>query len=544
MNLMCDFVFALGEEWMSLLAGAAATFVVFVMGIPALISQTFIPDGLRSLHKERIESKWSGIFWSQIRLILVLLILASPISKHLCNAFGSWNWLLELVWAIAFFLLTRKILIQGTKHLAENFDTSRNIGEHLTQIIIENATKNLHSHGEISKKDIDALGVVSKEIPQGAVKNTFLDECETLINLLLNRKSESRTIHTIGEILEKAISPCVNTDDTKANEENIRKALGVLIRAYQKTQPSTTKESLRLRSRIVDSIREIGIKAIDRGDHSSFLYATEEITNGMASHYDINKEVIKEDIEAIGHLAKELPHGTTKHEFLEQCEALLEHLLDAKGKKDYEAVGEILEKVVYPSINAEDVDVTEGNVCKALDIMSLAYNKMHLNPKESNSYLALKIGGYIREIGAKSIQRGDLFSFKYAVDKLSNIEGASKEMYALGDAALKGGHMPEAVSMVRTLGSRVRQKSSMAGLPLYKDKVAYAWLGLVVRIGKQGFSAANFADIQITSLLSPIETQPEFLKSFFTDAKNHFYRLADFSTADAILELQQKRYPA
>ncbi|MDX1910612.1 MAG: hypothetical protein SFV22_03955 [Saprospiraceae bacterium] len=396
-TIFLDFKYALDVEWMSEVASVAVTFVVFIMGVPALISQTFIPDPLRSVYRRRLDGKWSKVFAWQIGFLFMLLLLSFPGVSNMAAGNQFWEW----TFALVLLGISALVLILCAFHLVNNFKESQNIGERLARNIVKDAI----------------------------------------------------------------------------------------------------------------------------------------------TCFDQNRSIPKTDLEDLGLLARELPMGTTKTFFLEETEKLMEHLLDYKGKKDMDNISQILEKVVCPSINTDGTKANEENIRKALDMLLLAYHKIHQDPIEKNSYLIQKIGGYIREIGTKVIQRGDLSSFMYATDKLSQIEGASKEMYTLGDAALKHGYMPEAVAMVRNLSSRVRQQSAAADLPFHKDKRSFSWLGLIARIYIKDGWARNFAERQLTNLLKPLETQPEFMKSLFNDAQVHFYRQADFSTADAILELQQKRYP-
>jgi hypothetical protein len=395
--MFLDFKYALHVEWMAEVASVAVTFVIFIMGVPALISQTFIPDPLRSVYRNRLDGKWKRVFIVQIAFLLILLFLSLPGVAN-CVAGSYWG---EWLFAGLLLVISAFVLYSCARHLINNFKDSQNIGERLAGKIVVNAKEFYNQHHSIEKTDLDDLGL----------------------------------------------------------------------------------------------------------------------------------------------LARELPLGTTKTVFLEETEKLLEYILDYKGKKDMDSIGQILEKVVCPSINTDATKANEENIRKALDMLLLAYHKIHQDTAEKNSYLIQKIGGFIREIGIKVIQRGDLSSFMYATDKLSQIEGASKEMYTLGDAALRHGYMPEAVAMVRNLSSRVRQQSAAADLPFHKDKRSFSWLGLIARIYSKGGWARNFAERQLTNLLKPLETQPEFMKSLFTDAQVHFYRHADFSTADAIQELQQKRYP-
>jgi hypothetical protein len=396
MILFVDFAFALGGEWMSEVAGAAAAFVVFVMGIPALISQTFIPDGLRSLHKEYLDGKWASLLWKQITVILILLLMSVPGLSSLVEGkcFGEW------IWALVFYSLALWVLIVGTHQLIEIFKATKNPGQALTEKIVADTIETFDPKIGIAKKTIDDLGVISREIPLGSLKTQYLEEIEKIIEYLLDLQDASNNAY-IDDLMQKVISPCVNVDPTKVNEEN---------------------------------------------------------------------------------------------------------------------------------------------VLKALDILALVYHKTHQSPLGSQSYLIPKTGRYICEIGLKAIQRNDLSSFKYATDKLALIAGASREMYILGDAALRAGYMPQAVTMVRKLSSRVRLKSAEADLLFHKDKRSFSWLGLIARLHQQNGSAQRFAEAQLTNMLRMLDVTT--LKALFDDAQIHFYKSADFSSADAVLELQKKRYPA
>lgn len=137
MLLFVDFKFALSGEWMSEVAGVAATFVIFVMGIPALISQTFIPDSLRSLCKEYLDGRWPAIFYIQVIIILMLLVLSMPG----VSSFAEGQRLLEWGGAIFFYGLALFVFITGTCQLIKIFKATKNPGQALTEKIVENTLK-------------------------------------------------------------------------------------------------------------------------------------------------------------------------------------------------------------------------------------------------------------------------------------------------------------------------------------------------------------------------------------------------------------------
>ena len=103
--------------------------------------------------------------------------------------------------------------------------------------------------------------------------------------------------------------------------------------------------------------------------------------------------------------------------------------------------------------------------------------------------------------------------------------------------------MKAAVVASRKLGDRVRKVISAREPDWVEDKRVCAWLGLVARIYQKGGHAQRFAETQIEVVLEQPHVKPDETGPTLKNAINHFYRLADFATADAILMLQQKRYP-
>ena len=392
----------LSEEWAATAIGIAITYAVFIMGIPALIFQTFIPEALRNVYNRRLMRGSHWVFTTQILLILILLWMVNP---KVCGLEA--RGVPSETSAYLIFWLTVLILLIGHIHLIWKFNSSQYIGRQLSKTISKSALVHFKKEKEIKKEDLEDLGLLAVELPHGSIKNTFLDALGQLIEDILNVKdSRPEEINkAIGDIVEKTVDPSVTNNVEKANAENMKKALEVLSFAFNQGQ------------------RRIG-----NGDDKSYF-----------------KTII------------------------------------------------------------------------------------------SNS---------IKEIGVCAVLRKDLPSVMNAIEKLSQIEGASRDVYTLGDSALQQGYMKASVVASRKLGDRVRKVIAGREPDWVEDKRVCAWLGLVARIYEKDGHAKQYAETQIEVVLEQPHVKKEEITLILKNAQNYFYRrLADFSTADAILELQQKRYP-
>ncbi len=273
---------------------------------------------------------------------------------------------------------------------------------------------------------------------------------------------------------------------------------------------------------------------------------SEKIVNDAIRYFDENKKLNKKDLEDLGLLARELPAGRIKNAFLEQCERLVEYLLNVpKASRDTKLIGEVLEDAVCLSVTYDGAQVNNENMRKVLDILILTYSYIHRNDKkDESSYLNTTIGNCMKEIGIKAMLKNDLPSVMDAVEKLSAIEFTSREMFVLGNEALLQGHVQTAVAVVRKLGGKVRNIMNPGEMITYDEKRTYFfWLGLVAKIYELRGSARNFAERQLQNVISASGDRQEEIESLFKETQVHFYHLADFATIDAVKGLEEVLFP-
>lgn len=268
----------LDAEWLASAVGIAITFVVFIMGVPALIFQTFIAGALRDVYNERLANSWSRLFKFQIGLILLIFLFSNTgiYKTEYCLDHPFVAWLISLLITGAL----SAILLSGFFSLTRIFQSSRNIEQQLSQKIADDAIRYFEQHNTVPKKDLEDLGILARELQGGRIKNIFLEQCERLVEYLLNIPQEHRDIKLIGEILDEAVCLSVTYDGAHFNDENMRKALDILSFTYSHTQHHTTGDtsSSYLNTTIGNCMKEIGIKAMLKNDLPAVMDAVEKLS--------------------------------------------------------------------------------------------------------------------------------------------------------------------------------------------------------------------------------------------------------------------------
>ncbi len=394
------FSLGLSDEWTSTAIGIAITYSVFIMGVPALIFQTFIPEALRNVYNKRMMGRSHIVFTTQILLVILLLWIVNP---KVCGLDCPVHSDVIPYWV---FWLTCLILLIGHVHLIWKFNTSQYIGKQLSKSIAKSAIAHFKKEKAIKKEDLEDLGLLAVELPHGSIKNMFLDEICQLIEDILG------------------------VSDSKPEEKN-------------------------------------------------------------------------------------------------------------------KAIGEIVEKTVDPSVTSSVEKTNAENMKKALEVLSFAFNQgqRRIGTSDDKSYFKTIISNSIKEIGVCAVMRKDLPTVMNAIEKLSQIDGASRDVYTLGDSALQQGYMKASVVASRKLGDRVRKVIAAREPEWEEDKRVCAWIGLVARIYQKGGHAQRYAETQLEVVLEQAHVKPTEIVLTLRNAQNYFYRrLADFSTADAILELLEGRY--
>jgi hypothetical protein len=177
-------------------AGIAITFVVFIMGVPALIFQTFIAGSLRDVYNERLGRGWSQFVYR-----------AAGADRGDCSCwatsgFDDWYVVRQphmpggLFPAVVTVWCCCSVLGLGLFSLIRNFQSfaeHRAVGwpKRLPTTPFYGISKNTNT---VPQKDLEDLGILARELRSGRVKNDFLEQCERLVEFLLKAPREQRDL--------------------------------------------------------------------------------------------------------------------------------------------------------------------------------------------------------------------------------------------------------------------------------------------------------------------------------------------------------------
>jgi hypothetical protein len=406
----------LNDEWFASAVGIAITFVVFVMGIPALLFQTFIPESYRSIYNKRLGSEWRRSLTKHLGLVLLLFILSH--SGIIGAGFWFLNYLFciwlptfgkettcffaEIVYSATILILLVIVLIRGYEYLLKNFRGPDNLGKLLTENIVKTIQAEYPRAKDIKIKaeDLEDLEVLAKSLPEGEVKNQYLKQCENLVEFFLKQEPlDGPVLHNISDVLEKAVCQSVTYDGGQANRENKRKALDILLLTY---------------------------------------------------------------------------NGLPKRDDLEQV------------------------------------------------------------------YLKRTIASCMKDIGERALAKDDILLATQILEKLSELEATEQEMFTLASAALDKGEVRVPVMSTKILAGKTRnmflKKDSLSAA---ERRVFYFWFAMTAKIHAIGGAARDFSNRQIARMRHDFAYRRDALISLLTETKGYFYTQADFKTLDSLAGLEE-----
>lgn len=287
----------LGNEWLASAVSIAITYVVFVMGIPSLIFQTFIPEALRNIYNERFSDQWRNFFRVQLAFAIVLFLISdTKVYEILANALLviipenlNFNFIgttitqndcAEGIIALAVILIIVRIIKSGFNYLIKNFQTTRNISQQIAEKIAENAIRQFKLTQTIDEKDFDDLSTLAKELKPGQTKNQFLEECEKVIEYLLNQPPSTANSKIINRLLEDTVCLSITYDGGQSNHENRRKVLQILnlVNGHFPRNPNgyTTANGYD-KTLIGYYFKKVGVAAMNHDDTASAIEVIEQL---------------------------------------------------------------------------------------------------------------------------------------------------------------------------------------------------------------------------------------------------------------------------
>ncbi|MFM7155860.1 MAG: hypothetical protein ACKOZV_17200 [Bacteroidota bacterium] len=318
----------LDTQWLASAVAIAVTYIVFIMGMPALMFQTFIPESFRNIYNERFNWKWENFFKRKLIILLILFLISDRtishhISINISESIAAFlndsknkccsqviQEVIEAIIALLIFFIIAYIQFQGYWHLRDNFKSTRNAAQQISDEIARHAIIMFDVKGEVPQKDVEDLGILAKELDSGQIKNQFLDACESIIEHVMASPNGANNKDLIKWLVDSTICRSVLSDGAKADGSNRRRVLKTLmtvhkfkapkavkeivltakekkeikaVLAAQKTQPSKPERDTNsindyfLQDIVGNYIRDIGLQALREGDDLTLNDAIEKL---------------------------------------------------------------------------------------------------------------------------------------------------------------------------------------------------------------------------------------------------------------------------
>lgn len=302
---------SLSEEWLATAAGIAITFFVFIMGVPAFVLQTFIAGNLRDVYYERIGNNWPWFFGAAIIFILVIFFAGNvALDERVWQFLGGKNTsdaYSYIPWVVTGCLIL--LIGLGFLYLWTHFISARSIEKRLSERLVKDAQKH-YRKGKTKEldHDLELLSIMASEVRGGTPKKYFLEQCEVLIEYLIQGTTEpqkrpgrlrSSSVHwylsgwlppkrahrqptkpqspyaLLRRILQEVVTPSVAGGREKVSSENRKQALDLLAHTYNKARRNGDHSYLVVT--IGHGMLEIGLAALKHKDHPALMDAVEKM---------------------------------------------------------------------------------------------------------------------------------------------------------------------------------------------------------------------------------------------------------------------------
>jgi len=307
----------LDENWLSAILGIVFSLFIFLLGVPTVFFQTFLPEDIRHIYNKRIgkNEKKTIIFLCFIVIILTITVnhgikfflkekldnsTNNPAEQEYIKSCIKFYYAYVLIIFIAFLVFINRIFLRF-------IFVKENIRKKIVSKIIKDAKKNYLDNERIVPEDILDLKTLGKTSPQGVNKSYILDGIKDLLLFVLDinqvpvkpSRNIFRFLHKTravckydGEKLLAVIDTvlfetiCKNVDDI--SEKNLRQAIEI-CRIIRQTQE--TCNSLIDARALSTLLTRISIICIERNYYDLARESMElifKLPNDETNFYDIN----------------------------------------------------------------------------------------------------------------------------------------------------------------------------------------------------------------------------------------------------------------
>ena len=276
-NLVID------NNWLTTALSIAASAYIFLLGVPTIIFQTYMPEELREIYIKRKETRKSldslkslGFFLIGIIFVVTFgniflpLICYTEHSKppknidQFCDDYGIFLCYYLLVF-ILFLLFAFKMYQYINKQI-----NNGNVRKQIIKAVIIEATEYFNEHGKIRREDIQDLQVMGKSFSPGLKKKELLQELMSFSRYII--QSGSYTGDELNELIDDVLIEAFCYNGDTSSRSNISAILEICKQIPNDPLQDMSYVDRSSMSRLVDRITHI---AIEKNDKSLFFQSFE-----------------------------------------------------------------------------------------------------------------------------------------------------------------------------------------------------------------------------------------------------------------------------
>ena len=294
-NLVID------NNWLTSVLSIAASAYIFLLGIPTLISQTYMPEELREIYIKRKDTRKNLDSLRQLGFALIFLILVVtlgniglPLVWHnignpqFFNEEGLCNYGYCLFWAYYIFIST--LLLVYAYFIYIYIMKQINVGNIRKQIIgaVISDAKNYYTiHNKINRDDIHDFQVMGKSFSAGLKKKELLQELLNFTRFIVN-SNEYKGLD-FDELLNDVFIEAFCYNSESSSSSNLATILDICKQIPNDPLLDLSPVDRQRMAILVDKIAHIAIEK----DYRNIFYQSFELLKKLPNTDDMLFEICK-----------------------------------------------------------------------------------------------------------------------------------------------------------------------------------------------------------------------------------------------------------
>jgi hypothetical protein len=279
------------ENWLTTLVTIVTSSYIFLLGVPMLIAQTFLPEEIRELYskrpttqKEVLKIRKLGI-WALVYAVCAYFFnITFPycfISKEPVEYIHNGKLIFILVYSAFIFSLSVYAFFLY-QYLSKQLFYS-NPRTNLINAIVEEAKAQYDKSGRISRDDISDLETMGKALNAGLKKGELLKGIMTLVSHILDSEKTKYDGDKLEAIIRDVLGESFCHTNDSSNEANLKAALIICERIKESNELENEMKYVDTKA-LIEVVYKITNIAIEKNYETIFTKSSNILRSVRRTH--------------------------------------------------------------------------------------------------------------------------------------------------------------------------------------------------------------------------------------------------------------------